>query len=487
MLGAPHSAHARGTPPVAQWNELGNDMMGELGPGDLGPPPVEEDETQASEGSSEEERGTETQQEEEAEEAVETLPTCKPGASRPDSPLARSLHAGRPAGLASSSASVGKVKLFNRFGDLSDDEPEEDNQEPELQEASGEDTRKDLLPQSPAKTTSSAKRKNARHKRASRRPAAAVQEIAANRASPRRDMDNEQLSEPPLASKHTGRTGDAKASDSVMAPGLFDEQRDKGTACEDVEVDMSTATEKCKLASGSAELGSGEASLPKLTGNAKRKNRKAAAARAAGGQAEAAASPPATIGQAGDASSPATTQEEEPATATPPVSECPVLHGNGKLKVRLSDEKAKMLAMMTARMHEGPILRYMRKMELRKMVLAVPVDAAAQECTDMLDIILGIVVHCEASESSGDWALGSVIAPQEYAEQRGCFKCEDMRPIVAEVRSNRFGDELEWTHGLWAQVGQLQPPTTQARLRQKAFVNRLKATRTRWESQARGK
>jgi len=146
-----------------------------------------------------------------------------------------------------------------------------------------------------------------------------------------------------------------------------------------------------------------------------------------------------------------------------------------------------MLAMMTARMHEGPILRYMRKMELRKMVLAVPVDAAAQDCTDMLDIILGIVVHCEASESSGDWALGSVIAPQEYAEQRGCFRCEDMRPIVAEVRSNRFGDELEWTHGLWAQVGQLQPPTTQARLRQKAFVNRLKATRTRWEAQARGK
>jgi len=286
VLGAPHSAHARGTPPVAQWNELGNEVLGELAPGDLGPPPVEEDETQASEGSSEEERATETQQEEEAEEAVETLPASKPAASRPDSPLARSLHAGRPAGLASSSASVGKVTLFNRFGDLSDDEPEEDNQEPELQEPSEGDTREDVPPQSAAKT----KRKNGRQKRASRQAPVAAQEIAANDAYPHGDVGNEQLPVAPLASKQAGRTANAEPSDSVTTPGPSDEPPDKGAACEDVEADTSMETGKSEVASGNAELGSGEASLPKLTGNAKRKNRKAAAARAAGGQAEAVAS-----------------------------------------------------------------------------------------------------------------------------------------------------------------------------------------------------
>ena len=67
--------------------------------------------------------------------------------------------------------------------------------------------------------------------------------------------------------------------------------------------------------------------------------------------------------------------------------------------------------MMTARMHEGPILRHMRKLDLRKAVIAVPVDAVAPECPDMLDIMLGMVIHCEASDGNGDWALGAVIAP----------------------------------------------------------------------------
>ena len=67
--------------------------------------------------------------------------------------------------------------------------------------------------------------------------------------------------------------------------------------------------------------------------------------------------------------------------------------------------------MMTARMHEGPILRHMRKLDLRKAVIAVPVDAVVPECPDMLDIMLGMVIHCEASDGNGGWALGAVIAP----------------------------------------------------------------------------
>jgi len=152
-------------------------------------------------------------------------------------------------------------------------------------------------------------------------------------------------------------------------------------------------------------------------------------------------------------------------------------------RVPLTDEKAKLLAMMTARMHEGAILRYMRKNEMRKCVLAVPVDAAEPECSDMLDVMLGMVAHCEAYDaSSNGWAIGSIVAPREIAEQQGGFRCIGMRPILAEVRSNRFGDELEWTHSTWDQVKHLQASSTQSRLRQKALLNRVKAVRIACEA-----
>lgn len=143
----------------------------------------------------------------------------------------------------------------------------------------------------------------------------------------------------------------------------------------------------------------------------------------------------------------------------------------------LTEEKANMLAMMTARMHEGAISRYLRKNDLRKAVIAAPVDAADVETSDMLDIMLGMVVHCEASDASSGWAFGTVIGPKELAERRGGFRVNVMRPVTVEVRSNRFGDELLWARGSWELVGQVQAPTTQARLRQKALMNRLRSVR----------
>jgi hypothetical protein len=149
----------------------------------------------------------------------------------------------------------------------------------------------------------------------------------------------------------------------------------------------------------------------------------------------------------------------------------------------LTDEKAKLLAMMTARMHEGPILRYMRKIEVRELLLAVPVDAAPPQCSGMLDVMLGMVVHCEASEnSSTGWAIGTIVSPREIAEQQGGFRCIGMRPMSVEVRSNRFGDELEFAHSEWEQVKHLPASSTQTRLRQKALLNRLKSVRMRCDT-----
>jgi len=166
-----------------------------------------------------------------------------------------------------------------------------------------------------------------------------------------------------------------------------------------------------------------------------------------------------------------------------PETEGPILDACDNGRPALTEEKAQLLAMMTARMHEAPILRHMRKLELRKFVLAVPIEASVPEFSDMLDIMLGMVIHCEATEpNGGDLAFGTVVSPRELADQRGCFRCKDMRPVVVEVRSNRFGDELVWVHGVWEQVGQLQVSSTQARLRQKALLNRLRAARTQCES-----
>lgn len=148
----------------------------------------------------------------------------------------------------------------------------------------------------------------------------------------------------------------------------------------------------------------------------------------------------------------------------------------------LVGEKAEALALLTVRLNQQVVKSHLRMAGARQMILATPVDPGKAGCADMLEINLGTVVHCEATDSSG-WGFGSVVAPARLAGQRGCFQCEGMRPILVELRTAAQGvaDSLECSPGSWTQVGQLHPPTTQGRLRQKAMLNKLRATRLAFE------
>lgn len=142
----------------------------------------------------------------------------------------------------------------------------------------------------------------------------------------------------------------------------------------------------------------------------------------------------------------------------------------------LSEEKADMLAMMTGRLSEPAVLQHMQATSTRKLMLAMPVDPGPAE-EGMLDVMMGMVVHYEAADSG--WAYGTVIAPSRLAGSRGCFRCEGMRPMVAEVRSNRFGDALEWRPGSWDERSRAQ--TTQSRLHHKAVLKRIKQAIASWD------
>lgn len=147
----------------------------------------------------------------------------------------------------------------------------------------------------------------------------------------------------------------------------------------------------------------------------------------------------------------------------------------------LSEEKAGILATITAQLSEPAILRYMRTLSSRKILLALPIDPGPADCADMLDIMVGMVVHCEAVDASG-WALGTVIAPARLEGQRGCFQRQGMHPAVAEVLSGRLGTSLDLLPGTWNMSEHLQTSTTQSRLRQKANQNRMRQARARWDS-----
>lgn len=147
----------------------------------------------------------------------------------------------------------------------------------------------------------------------------------------------------------------------------------------------------------------------------------------------------------------------------------------------LSDEKADILAMMTAQLHEAAILRHIRAEKQRKMVLAVPVKNADVICGDMLDSMLGMVILCNCCTDTCDWGFGSILAPARLNGTRGCFLLDGMRPILAEVLSTRLGDSLHMAPCVWGQVEKLQPATTQTRLRQKTMRNKMQLARTALE------
>lgn len=146
----------------------------------------------------------------------------------------------------------------------------------------------------------------------------------------------------------------------------------------------------------------------------------------------------------------------------------------------LSEEKADLLALMTGQLSEPAVLRYLRAASSRKALLAMPVDPGGADCKDMLDIMLGMVIHCEASDMG--WAFGTVVVPSRMAGQRGCFRCQGMRPVAVEVERSPQGDRLEWTASSWKRVEPLHASTTQSRLRQRALVKRMQTARAAWDS-----
>jgi hypothetical protein len=165
----------------------------------------------------------------------------------------------------------------------------------------------------------------------------------------------------------------------------------------------------------------------------------------------------------------------------------------------LSEDNADTLALMTGRINETAILRHMRATAARKLVLAMPIDPGRAHTEDMLDIMLGMVVHCEAiSEAtlgqgcagSGGWAVGTVVAPGRLAGQRGCFRREGMVPMLVELAQARMGEPLLWAKGGWEQVDSVQEAAAaspaQARLRRRALVKRLQAARLKWEQEKCG-
>lgn len=144
----------------------------------------------------------------------------------------------------------------------------------------------------------------------------------------------------------------------------------------------------------------------------------------------------------------------------------------------LVGDKAEALALLTVRLNQQVVKSHLRAACAREMVLATPVDPGQADCADMLELNLGTVVHCEATDSSG-WGFGTIVAPARLAGQRGCFSCEGMWPVIAELRASAgAGDTLECSPGSWSRVGQMIPPTTQGRLRQKAMLSRLSVARS---------
>lgn len=149
---------------------------------------------------------------------------------------------------------------------------------------------------------------------------------------------------------------------------------------------------------------------------------------------------------------------------------------------QLTKSQAQSLAELAVRLNEQNIAVHLRAQSSRRILLATPVDPFTMNGDDLLTVEPGDVVHCELTDASG-WGFGTMVAPLRLAGHRGCFKCDFMRPIIAELRSGRTGDSLEFTPGSWAEVASTPNPSTKSRLREKAALNRIRAARAAWEKQ----
>lgn len=147
---------------------------------------------------------------------------------------------------------------------------------------------------------------------------------------------------------------------------------------------------------------------------------------------------------------------------------------------RLAAAQADSLALFTARLNEPAIASYLRSAASRRQVLAVPVDPCTGEAPDVLQLHLGSLVVCEAVDASG-WGFGAVLVPRTQAGKRGCFRCEGMRPLAAQLHQLRSGEQLELTLGTWEEVEMSSRSTSaQQRLRNKALIKRIHAARAAW-------
>jgi len=166
---------------------------------------------------------------------------------------------------------------------------------------------------------------------------------------------------------------------------------------------------------------------------------------------------------------------------TPSVSSGLQAPASAKVDNKLTDSSALTLAMFTAKLNEHAILMRLRETAARRCLVALPIDPSAKECPDVLLVQLGAVVLCEAVDTQG-WAFGTALAPKSLAGRRGCFRCEGMCPVVAELQRHPAGERLEMITGKWEESSGSRNAGTQERLRQKALFNRMRAARKAWET-----
>jgi len=138
----------------------------------------------------------------------------------------------------------------------------------------------------------------------------------------------------------------------------------------------------------------------------------------------------------------------------------------------LESEKADSMAMFTANMHKGIIRNYLRDCACHRVVLAVPVDPRVPTKGDVLDVQLGALVQCDIVDSCG-WGFGKVLAPRCMHGTSGCFSCEGMCPVIAEVWQDRGRERLEIAPTTWEQVGKSKFWEHTNRLRVKALLKRI--------------
>lgn len=153
----------------------------------------------------------------------------------------------------------------------------------------------------------------------------------------------------------------------------------------------------------------------------------------------------------------------------------------GSTGPELTQKQAQALAELAVRLNEQNIANHLRATASRRILLATPVNPLTISGDDILAVEPGDVLHCEIMDSQG-WGFGTIVAPLRLAGTRGCFTSTSMCPVIAEVRTNRDGDTLEFTPGSWSEVAAGQDKSTKTRLREKAALSRIKAAKEKQKS-----